>query len=117
MIEDPVYTLEKYHSYMTWFNAEFADDMCHPAPYEFWVNWNRAMDETDEPHPLSSWRKSFQAEQTAFNAGIERAAEAEWTRCRSLADRKSGATWEEQTEATKDAWRKGALNAIEAFYG
>jgi hypothetical protein len=118
MIEDPEYTHEKYEGYVEWFTSEYPDDaLLHPAPYEFWVNWNRAMDVTEIPHPVSSWIASYKQEQTAYDAGIERAAEAEWTRCRSLTDRKSGATWEQQTEATKDAWRIGARNAVEAFYG
>jgi|HubBroStandDraft_6_1064221.scaffolds.fasta_scaffold1096045_2 hypothetical protein len=110
MIEDPEYTHELYENYVKWFNEEFADDLCHPAPYEFWVSWNRAMDESDHPLEVPGVR-------TSYTQGIERAAKAEWTRCRSSADRKSGITWEELTESTRDAWRKGALNAIEAFYG
>lgn len=109
--EDSYYTLEKYRGYVEWFEGEYPNDpMLHPAPYEFWVAWNKAMDAANTPH----W---FSKEQADYDAGIERAAEAEWTRCRSSADRKSGATWNGQTEGVKEAWRKGARNAVEAFFG
>jgi hypothetical protein len=46
---------------------------------------------------------------------LEAAAEAEWTRCRSLAERKSGATWAAQTDKVRAAWRVGAENSVSAY--
>lgn len=46
---------------------------------------------------------------------VEAVAEAEWTRCRSLADRKSRATWASISEAERDAWRGGAHHALMAL--
>lgn len=43
---------------------------------------------------------------------VEKAGEAEWTRCRSLSDRKANATWADQSEEVKNAWRDGAKNAL-----
>jgi len=45
---------------------------------------------------------------------IEKASKATWERCRSSADRKSGATWESVTEETRNAWRDGTKHAFVA---
>ena len=47
-----------------------------------------------------------------FRITTESLAKASWTRCRSMADRKSGATWDSVSDAVRDAWRKGALSDL-----
>lgn len=49
-------------------------------------------------------------------AGVEAAAETEWLRCRNLADRKAGKTWDDMSEQVKDAWRNGTRSALSAYF-
>ena len=44
----------------------------------------------------------------------DRLAEAAWTRCRSLSDRKSGQTWDDLDWKVRKAWKDGVIADLNA---
>jgi hypothetical protein len=44
----------------------------------------------------------------------DRLAEAAWTRCRSLSDRKSGQTWDDLDWEVRKAWKDGVIADLNA---
>ena len=102
-----MYDQENYERYVAWFESEFPNDpVLRPSTFEFWRDWNEAMDRLDDQGPRS----------ILDERALEAASKADWERCRSLTDRKSGVTWEELTEATRAAWRIGPALILSTYF-